>query len=82
MGGRLRAMFSSDMGHWDVQDMGGILGEAYELVEKELIDEDDFQDFTFANPVSFYTRMNPNFFVGTRVEDEAKKVIAAEGSTS
>jgi predicted TIM-barrel fold metal-dependent hydrolase len=82
MGGRLRAMFSSDMGHWDVQDMGGILGEAYELVEKELIDEGDFEDFTFTNPVSFYTRMNPDFFVGTRVEAEASKVVAAEGSVS
>ena len=39
MGARLNAMFSSDMGHWDVRDMGEILGESYQLVERELIDE-------------------------------------------
>ena len=78
MGARLNAMFSSDMGHWDVPDMGGILGEAHELVEKELIDEDDFHDFVCGNPIRFYTRQNPNFFDGTRVEETARKLIAQE----
>lgn len=76
MGARLNAMFSSDMGHWDVADMGGILPEAWELVEKELIDEDDFRDFVFTHPVRFYTRANPGFFDGTRVEQQARRVIA------
>ncbi|MGI9433037.1 MAG: amidohydrolase family protein [Myxococcota bacterium] len=75
MDSRLNAMFSSDLGHWDVTDMGEILGEAYELVEKGLIDEDDFRDFVCTNPISFYTRMNPNFFDGTRIEDEARKLV-------
>jgi predicted TIM-barrel fold metal-dependent hydrolase len=79
MGARLRAMFSSDMGHWDVPDMTGILGEAYELVENELIDEGDFRDFVFGNPVRFYTRLNPDFFRGTRVEAEAAALLASEG---
>jgi hypothetical protein len=26
-------IFSSDIGHWDVPDIAGILGEAWELVE-------------------------------------------------
>jgi hypothetical protein len=77
-GAKLRAMFSSDLGHWDVPDMGGILGEAYELVEKELIDDDDFEEFVFVNPVRFYTSVNPDFFVGTRVEAEAARVVSAE----
>jgi predicted TIM-barrel fold metal-dependent hydrolase len=75
---KLRAMFSSDMGHWDVPDMEGILGEAYELVEKELIDENDFCDFVYRNPVRFYTSANPDFFVGTRVEDEVATLLAEE----
>jgi len=76
MGVQLRAMFSSDMGHWDVPDMTEVLGEAHELVERGLIGEDDFRDFVFTNPVRFYTSVNPDFFVGTRVEAEAAKVVA------
>jgi predicted TIM-barrel fold metal-dependent hydrolase len=75
-GAKLRAMFSSDLGHWDVPDMGGILGEAYELVEKGLISDGDFEDFVFANPVRFYTSVNPDLFAGTRVEKEAARVVA------
>jgi predicted TIM-barrel fold metal-dependent hydrolase len=79
MGARLRAMFSSDMGHWDVPDMSEILEEAYELVEKNLIDERDFRDFVFGNPARFYTSANPDFFAGTRVEEDVAKLIADEG---
>ncbi len=78
MGAKLRAMFSSDMGHWDVPDMTEILEEAWELVEHEQIDTDDFRDFVFANPVRFYTRLNPDFFAGTRVEAEAARVAAGD----
>ena len=70
-GARLNAVFSSDISHWDVPDMRETLAEAYELVEKELITEEDFRDFVFTNPVSFWTSMNPNFFKGTRVEAAA-----------
>ena len=75
MGVQLRAMFSSDMGHWDVPDMTEVLGEAYELVEEGLIGEDDFRDFVFTNPIRFYSSANPDFFVGTRVEEQAAKVV-------
>jgi hypothetical protein len=78
MGVQLRAMFSSDMGHWDVPDMTEVLPEAYELVDDGLITEADFEDFVFTNPVRFYTSVNPDFFVGTRVEAEAAKVVACE----
>ena len=79
MGAKLRAMFSSDMGHWDVPDMAETLPEAYELVEKGLIDEADFRDFVFGNPVRFYTSVNPAFFEGTRIEAEAARVVAERG---
>jgi predicted TIM-barrel fold metal-dependent hydrolase len=78
MGARLNAMFSSDLGHWDVPDMTGILEEAFELVEDGHIGEGDFRDFTFANPARFYTRLNPDFFVGTRVEDDVKALRSEE----
>src|SRR4029453_1797719 len=42
-GRRLRAMFSSDLGHWDVPDMGGILLEAHELVEDGHLSAQDFR---------------------------------------
>jgi predicted TIM-barrel fold metal-dependent hydrolase len=78
LGARLRAMFSSDIGHWDVPDMSGILGEAWELVEDGLIGEADFREFVFTNPVRFYTSANPDFFRGTRCEDAAARVVAEE----
>ena len=76
-GAKLRAMFSSDIGHWDVPDMREVLEEAHELVERGLLTSEDFRDFVFANPVRFYTSVNPHFFRGTRVEREAAAVVAA-----
>jgi hypothetical protein len=78
LGAKLRAMFSSDMGHWDVPDMGRILPEAHELVEDGLLEPADFRQFTFTNPVRFYTSVNPDFFRGTRVEVEAARVVREE----
>lgn len=77
-GAKLRAMFSSDMGHWDVPDMAGIVEEAYELVEKQLVTEVDFRDFVYVNPVRFYTSVNPDFFAGTRCEAAAARIVAEE----
>lgn len=62
---RLRAMFSSDIGHWDVRDVSQVVSEAWELVDHGLIDEADFRDFTFRFPAQFWTATNPDFFQGT-----------------
>jgi predicted TIM-barrel fold metal-dependent hydrolase len=67
-GARLKAVLSSDIGHWDVPDMREVLEEAYELVEDDLITEDDFRDFAFVNPAELWASMNPDFFKGTVVE--------------
>ncbi len=75
----LKAMFGSDLGHWDVPDMSQVLEEAFELVEGGLISEEDFRDFVFANPVSLHGDMNPDFFRGTAVEDAAAAQLAAKG---
>ena len=74
-GARLKAVFSSDIGHWDVPDMREVVEEAYELVEHELIDENDFRDFMFTNSVNLYGKVNPTFFDGTAVEAEARAVL-------
>ena len=75
MRARLNALFSSDIGHFDVPDMTEVVPEAYELVEHGLITEDDFQDFMFANAVRFWGEVNPDFFKGTVVEKQAQEVL-------
>lgn len=75
LGARLNAIFSSDIGHWDVTDVREVVEEAFELVEHELITEEDFRDFTFTNAAHFYGDMNPDFFKGTVVEKEAGRVL-------
>jgi predicted TIM-barrel fold metal-dependent hydrolase len=76
MGARLNALFSSDIGHFDVPDMAEVVPEAYELVEHELITSDDFHDFMFANAVRFWGKVNPDFFHGTVIEKQAAAVLA------
>ena len=75
-GTQLKAMFSSDIGHWDVPDMTQVLAEAYELVEKELLDDDEFRDFVFVNPAMLHAGVNPVFFSGTVVEHEVANLLS------
>ncbi len=77
---RLNAIFSSDIGHFDVPDMTEVVPEAYELVEHGLLDDDDFRDFMFANAVRFWGEVNPDFFKGTAVEKSAADVLTNGGS--
>ena len=74
-GSRLNVLYSSDLGHWDLPDMRDAAVEAYELVEKGVISEEDFRDFVFVNPVKFMTALNPDFFKGTAVEKEVAKLL-------
>jgi hypothetical protein len=74
-GARLNVLFGSDIGHFDVSDMAGVLEEAFELVEHRLISEEDFRDFVFANPVRFWGESNPDFFKGTVVENQARALL-------
>jgi len=76
-GVRFNAVFGSDIGHFDVADMRQVLAEAHELRDEELIDAEDFRDFTFANAVRLHGGMNPKFFEGTAVASDAARVLAA-----
>src|SRR5262245_35047940 len=75
-GAQLNAIYSSDIGHFDVIDFRDPLPEAYELVEEGHINEENFRDFVFANSVRLWGKQNPNFFDGTVVAKEAKAVLA------
>ncbi len=74
-GVKLKAMFSSDLGHWDVVDFGDVLHEAHEQVDNGLMTEEDFRDFVFTNPATFVTRLNPDYFKGTVVEGAVDKLL-------
>jgi predicted TIM-barrel fold metal-dependent hydrolase len=73
---QLNAIYSSDIGHFDVIDMREPLAEAYELVEDGILTDDNFRDFTFENAVRLWGTQNPDFFKGTVVEKEAGAVLA------
>jgi predicted TIM-barrel fold metal-dependent hydrolase len=75
-GSRLNAVYGSDIGHWDLPDMQDAAAEAYELVEKGVISEENFRDFVFVNPVKLVTALNPDFFKGTVVEQEVEKLLS------
>jgi hypothetical protein len=84
LGVKINAIYSSDVGHWDVPDLRQVLAESYSLVEERLITEGDFKAWVFDNPYKFYTEANPNFFEGSAVGEllrgprKLRSVIAAE----
>jgi predicted TIM-barrel fold metal-dependent hydrolase len=75
LGQPLKAMFGSDIGHWDVLDATSILTEAWTLVEAKLLTLDNFRDLTFVNPAKLHLTMNPDYFAGTVVADAVKKLL-------
>jgi hypothetical protein len=76
LGAVLRPIFGSDIGHWDVPDMRGVLGEAFELVERQLLDEAQLREFLFANPARLWADVNPGYFEGTVVEAAVRDLLA------
>lgn len=48
---RLNAIFSSDIGHFDMLDMSEIMPDAYGLVERGLLTADDSRGVMFGNAV-------------------------------
>jgi predicted TIM-barrel fold metal-dependent hydrolase len=73
---QLNAVFSSDIGHWDVPDMRNVIREAYEHVEHGRLDESQFRDFTYENVMRFYTAGNPRFFEGTVVSSKVEEALS------
>jgi predicted TIM-barrel fold metal-dependent hydrolase len=77
---RLKAIFSSDIGHWDVHHIDDVVAEVYEALEEGHLTEEDFRDFTFANITHLHGGMNPDFFKGSVVEKETSAELARTGS--
>jgi len=73
-GPRLQAVLGSDIGHWDVPRLDGVLEEAYELVDDGVLSAGDFRDFVFTHPVRLY---GPGFFTGTVCEAAVRQEVAA-----
>ena len=74
-GSRINALFSSDIGHFDVIHMDRVLPHAWELVEEEVMNRDEFREFTFGNPARFWTANSPDFFTGTKVERAVAELL-------
>ena len=79
---RLKPLYGSDIGHWDVSNMSEITEEVYELVEHGVIDEKSLRTFLFDNAITFWTANNPDFFKGTRVEAAAERCMTEMGGVS
>jgi predicted TIM-barrel fold metal-dependent hydrolase len=77
-GVKLHAIMGSDIGHFDVVDMSSVLAEAYELVERRQLGENDFRDFVFGNAVRFWAGANPDFFKGTAIERQVAAYLDAQ----
>jgi predicted TIM-barrel fold metal-dependent hydrolase len=71
----LHALFGSDIGHWDVPEIGDVLREAFELVDDGLLSEEDFRRFAFGSPLALWTAGNARFFEGTALAEAAAKEL-------
>jgi len=80
LGTRLKAALSSDLGHWDTEDIGKILDHAWRHVADGVLSEADFKDFVFTNPARLYLVLNPQFFDGTPVEAHVPSLLAEEST--
>jgi hypothetical protein len=79
LGATVPAFVGSDIGHWDVPDFGHPLQEAYEQIERGLLNPEQFGAFTLTNAIRFYGGDSPDFFSGTVVEGAARAVIEGSG---
>ena len=75
---QLHAILSTDLGHWDVENMREAVAEAHEQIEKGLLTADNFRDLAFTNQVRLYGGANSDFFKGSRVEEAAQAVLVAD----
>ena len=61
LGARLKPIFASDIGHWDVPDIREVLPEAWELVEDGHVSEADFRAFTYENACALWPKVAQRF---------------------
>ena len=73
-----RPLTHCDFTHLDVPDFAGVIPEAFEMVEKGFVTEQDFREFTFTNAAMVHTRNNPGFFKRTVVEQAVADELGLE----
>jgi hypothetical protein len=61
LGARLKPIFASDIGHWDVPDIREVVPEAWEMVEHGHIDEREFRAFTYENACELWPKIGTMF---------------------
>ncbi len=69
-------MFSSDIGHWDVERHERVSPEAWGLVGKGVLTEEEFRDFAFRHSAEMLTASNPSFFEGTALASDVASLRA------
>jgi len=79
LGVKINAIYSSDVGHWDVPDLQHALSNSWGLVEEDVISAEDFKAYVFGNPYKFYTQANASFFEGTAVAEKLSAGAASRG---
>lgn len=75
-GAELKPVLSSDIGHWDVLDMEDVLPDSWRFIKRNLLTPEQYRRFTYEYPAMLHLSMNPNFFDGTRIESQAKELLA------
>ncbi|MBJ22283.1 MAG: hypothetical protein CL933_22970 [Deltaproteobacteria bacterium] len=70
---RLRPVFSSDIGHWDVPQLDEPLPNSYKLLDRGRMSKDDYRAFVFDEVVRLHTQLNPDFFAETAVEEAVSR---------
>ena len=76
--GNSRPFTHCDFTRFDVPDFADVIPEAFEMVEKGFVTEQDFRDFTFSNAAMLHTRNNQGFFKHTVVEQTVADELGLE----
>ncbi len=76
-GDRVKAFLGSDSGHWDVPDITAVTSNAYSMVERGILTEEDLRYFLSIHPLELYTSLNRDFFKDTAIEKQAEEYLAS-----
>ena len=72
---QLKALFSSDIGHWDVPNAQDVVPGVRSLRADGLLDGDGSASLTHVNVIRAHGGMRDDFFDGTRVSELARDVL-------
>ena len=74
-GAKLQPILSSDISHWDVDEMADVVANSFRLVQKGILSEDQYEDFVCRYPFRLFSGANPEFFDGTAVAAYAQRAL-------